>query len=155
MSSGAAWDSAEAGVVTFPSGARIRGRRVRDFRDMTTLPDLAVILSGTRPRHRIGTDTRWIRWPDFWLPVRPADARAVLDEARAAASTSRVDVACRGGVGRTGTALACIAVLDGVPASAAVQLVRRQYDARAIETPWQRRYVAQLARETPRRGHGA
>ena len=38
-------------------------------------------------------------------------------------------------------ALACLAVIDGVPADRAVEFVRRHYDARAVETPWQRRYV--------------
>jgi len=33
------------------------------------------------------------------------------------AETERVEVACTGGRGRTGTALACMAVLDGVPAT--------------------------------------
>lgn len=32
-----------------------------------------------------------------------------------------------GGVGRTGTTLACIAVLDGVPAGEAAGYVRRHY----------------------------
>ncbi|MGQ4447278.1 protein phosphatase, partial [Streptomyces griseus] len=54
---------------------------------------------------------------------------------------SRVEVACGGGMGRTGTALACLAVLDGVPADEAVAFVRAGYHPRAVETPWQRRYV--------------
>jgi len=53
-----------------------------------------------------------------------------------------VELACVGGRGRTGTALACLAVLDGVPAAEAVANVREHYDLRAVETPWQRRYVA-------------
>ena len=57
-----------------------------------------------------------------------------------------VEVACHGGRGRTGTALACIAVLDGVPPAQAVAFVRTHYDRRAIETPWQRRYVSRFAR---------
>ena len=57
------------------------------------------------------------------------------------ALTERVEVACGGGRGRTGTALACPAVLDGVPARHAVAWVRRSYDPRAVETPWQRRWV--------------
>jgi hypothetical protein len=44
-----------------------------------------------------------------------------------------------------GTALACLAVLDGVPAHEAVGYVRALYDARAVETPWQRRYVRRFA----------
>jgi protein-tyrosine phosphatase len=49
-----------------------------------------------------------------------------------------------GGLGRTGTALACIAVLDGVPAGEAVGYVRRHYSPRAVETPQQRRFVARF-----------
>jgi protein-tyrosine phosphatase len=52
-----------------------------------------------------------------------------------------VEIACGGGKGRTGTALACLAVLDGVPPSEAVAYVRAGYHRWAVETPWQRRYV--------------
>jgi len=34
-----------------------------------------------------------------------------------------------------------LAVLDGLPGPDAVAYVREHYDRRAIETPWQRRYV--------------
>ena len=51
----------------------------------------------------------------------------------------------RGGLhrraGPTGTALACLAILDGVAPGEAVAYVRKHYDQRAVETPWQRRYV--------------
>ena len=68
-------------------------------------------------------------------PRRPGGAaRAVLAEALERAATERVELACGGGRGRTGTALACLAVLDGVPAEEAVAWVRRHYDRRAVET---------------------
>lgn len=35
-------------------------------------------------------------------------------------------------------------MIDGVPASEAVTFVRKHYDPRAVETPWQRRYVARF-----------
>ena len=50
-----------------------------------------------------------------------------------------------GGRGRTGTALACIAVLDGVPADQAVDYVRRHYHPDAVETDEQRQFVAAFA----------
>jgi protein-tyrosine phosphatase len=87
-------------------------------------------------------ESRWLRWPDFRLPRDPQRVRAVLREAWDAAAGGRVEVACGGGRGRTGTALACLAVIDGVPPGAAVDYVRQHYDPRAVETPWQRRYVA-------------
>ena len=52
-----------------------------------------------------------------------------------------MEVACGGGIGRTGTALACLAVLDGVAPREAVAYVCAGYDRRAVQTPWQRRYV--------------
>ena len=87
-------------------------------------------------------DARWVRWPDLRLPADRADAQDALREAWCRAAAERVEVVCDGGRGRTGTALSCIAVLDGVPARQAVAFVREHYDPRAVETPWQRWYVA-------------
>jgi protein-tyrosine phosphatase len=47
-----------------------------------------------------------------------------------------------GGSGRTGTALACLAVLDGTPATDAVAYVRKYYSPDAVETPEQASFVA-------------
>lgn len=82
-----------------------------------------------------------MRWPDFLLPADEPDAANALREAWRRSETERVEIACRGGRGRTGTALACIAVMDGVPPEQAVSFVREHYHGRAVETPWQRRYV--------------
>ena len=75
----------------------------------------------------------------------PADARAALLDAWTRADSSRVEAACAGGRGRTGTALACLAVLSGVAAGDAVDWVRSAYHPKAVETPWQRRYVARFS----------
>ena len=122
--------------VTLPSGARVRGRRLGA---PATPVDLAVVLgAGPLPPW----PARRVRWPDFGLPRDRADARAAFAEAhRLATSGVRVEVVCGGGRGRTGTALACIAQLAGVAPADAVCWVRERYDARAVETPWQRRYV--------------
>jgi len=77
---------------------------------------------------------RRIAWPDFWIPTDRADA---------------VEVACHGGRGRTGTALAALAVLDGMPANRAVRWVRRNYDPKAVETPWQAWWVRTVPRPRP------
>lgn len=104
------------------------------------------LLSG-RPRE-VPWDVRWVRWPDFRLPVDREDALDALCEAWGRAEAERVEVACGGGRGRTGTALACIAVLDGVAWDQAVALVRQRYHARAAETPWQRGYVGRFLRHS-------
>lgn len=90
-------------------------------------------------------EARWVRWPDFRLPAERRDAHEALHEAWRRATNERVEITCGAGRGRTGTALACIAVLDGVPRDEAVAYVRKHYDARAVETPWQRRYVAHFS----------
>ncbi len=87
---------------------------------------------------------RWVRWPDFRTPASTNDAISALQEAYERSATERVEVACGGGVGRTGTALAAIAVLAGVPRAEAVAWARRVYDERAVETPWQRRWVLKV-----------
>jgi protein-tyrosine phosphatase len=89
-------------------------------------------------------ESRWVRWPDFGLPADRHATAAALREALRRAGTERVEIACAGGTGRTGTALACLAVLDGLPGREAVAYVRSHYAPRAIETPWQRRYVTRF-----------
>jgi hypothetical protein len=138
------WDPAGPGVLRLPSGRLVRGRGLRRPLPPGPEPEFAVYLLGAAPP-AAGWESRWVRWPDFWLPRDRAYAERVFREAWRRAATQRVEIACGGGRGRTGTALACLAVIDGVPAAEAVSFVRRHYDPRAVETPWQRRYVARLA----------
>lgn len=107
------------------------------------MPTYGVYLLARRPPD-MPWDHDWIRWPDFRLPSDRDYARAVLQQAWRRSEHERVEIACGGGIGRTGTALACLAVSDGVPAAEAVAYVRAHYHPRAAETPWQRRYVARL-----------
>ncbi|MEU3964115.1 protein-tyrosine phosphatase family protein [Streptomyces buecherae] len=137
----ATWEPAAAGVLRLPSGRLVRGRGLRHPLPAGPRPDFALYLRGRRPPP-VAWEARWVRWPDFWLPTDRAAFGQALRQAWARAEAERVEVACGGGVGRTGTALACLAVLDGVPAGEAVAYVRRHYAPRAVETPWQRRLVA-------------
>lgn len=135
-----AWTEGETGVLKLPSGRLIRGRGLRDPMPSGHPPVFGVYLLGSRPPE-FGWETRWIPWPDFRLPKDPAYGKSVLIEAWRRSEGDRVEIACMGGRGRTGTALACIAVFDGVPAEQAVAFVRAGYHPRAVETPWQRRFV--------------
>ena len=137
-----AWDPAAPGVLRLPSGRLVRGRGVRRL-PPGPVPDLGLYLLGRRPPP-VPWEARWLRWPDFRLPADRAAAVAALREAWTRASDERVEIACGSGYGRTGTALACLAVLDGVPCEEAVAYVRAHYAARAVETPWQRRFVARF-----------
>ena len=63
---------------------------------------------------------RCVRWPDFRTPTSTNDAISTLQDAYERSATERVQIACGGGVGRTGTALAGTAVQAGVPRAEAV-----------------------------------
>jgi hypothetical protein len=135
------WDPAAPGVLRLPSGRLVRGRSLRRPVPDSLRPAFGAYLLG-RPPPEVPWEWRWLRWPDFRLPADPDQARHTLAEAWHRAAAERVELACAGGRGRTGTALACLAILDGVPAAQAVSYVREHYDRRAVETPGQRRFVA-------------
>jgi hypothetical protein len=96
-------------------------------------------------------DERWaptwshahVDWPDFGIPADVdalrRDLGALLERARRGEA---VELGCLGGHGRTGTALACLAVLTGTPADGAVAWVREHYCSHAVETPQQESFVA-------------
>ncbi|HEY2552301.1 MAG TPA: protein-tyrosine phosphatase family protein [Streptosporangiaceae bacterium] len=137
------WDESTPGVLRLPSGRLVRGRALgRPVPDGLS-PHFGVYLLGEQPP-ATPWESAWIRWPDFGLPADQQAAIPALTEAWRRAELERVEVACTGGRGRTGTALACLAILDGVPATDAVAFVREHYDRRAVETPGQRRYVARF-----------
>lgn len=129
----------ERGVVRLPGGALVRGRRLADA---ASPADFALVLAdGPVP----AWPHRRVRWRDFWVPSDTVDAIDALREVRRrAAGGERVEIACRGGVGRTGTALAALAVLDGLTPGDAVHWVRQNYHPRAVETPWQRWWLRRV-----------
>ncbi len=135
------WEAGAPGVVRLPSGRLVRGRALRRPVPEGPEPQWALHLLGSAPP-AVPWPSRWVRWPDFRLPADPVDARDAVEELWRRSGDERVEVACGGGRGRTGTALACLAVLDGVAPNEAVRWVRDHYARRAVETPWQRRYVA-------------
>jgi protein-tyrosine phosphatase len=137
-----------AGVLRLPSGRLVRGRGLRRPLPAGPRPDFALYLLGRQPPP-VPWEARWVRWPDFGLPSDPAAAASALREAWERAGTGRVEIACAGGLGRTGTALACLAVLDGLPGDEAVAYIRRHYAPRAVETPWQGRFVIRFPQPPP------
>ena len=116
----------------------------------------------TEPDFGLYLDSRWeptwpasnVDWEDFGLPRDPEAAAGQIEDAFARAKAgSCVEIGCEGGLGRTGTALACMAVLAGVPADGAVAWVRANYDARAVETDEQREWVLWFARRRDSRAN--
>lgn len=141
----AAWPDGP-GVLVLPSGLRIRGRGLDAPAPSGPDPDLALHLLDAPADPAPPWPAIWVDWPDFGLPRDPAAALAALARARERAAAERVELACAGGCGRTGTALAALAVLDGVPAAEAVALVRAGYRPDAVETAAQEAFVRGLAR---------
>ena len=139
------WEPETAGVLRLPSGRMIRGRGLRRPMPDGPRPDFGVYLLGSPPPE-VAWESRWLRWPDFGLPSDRAKAAQVFRELWERAESERVEVACAAGRGRTGTALACLAVLDGVPGREAVAYVREHYSRHAVETPWQKWYVRRFGR---------
>ena len=129
----------DRGLITLPSGPRVRGRRLAD---PASPADFALVLA---KEPAPAWPHRYVRWPDFWVPADPDDALSALHEALGRARRGhRVEVACRGGIGRTGTALAALAILDGLTPPEALAWVRGGYHRRAVETPWQRRWLREV-----------
>lgn len=136
------WDPGP-GILELPDGTRIRGRGLRKGEPVVPA-DWSLFVLGRAPDTT--APSRWVRWLDFAVPLDWQDARTALLEARERATTERVEVVCNGGKGRTGTALACLAVLAGLEVNEAVTYVRTHYDRHAVEVPWQRLYIRWFSR---------
>ncbi|HXK18031.1 MAG TPA: protein-tyrosine phosphatase family protein [Polyangiaceae bacterium] len=102
-------------------------------------------------------DERWeptwpaeiIAWPDFGLPAFPEQAASQIQRTFARARDGEtVEIGCLGGLGRTGTVLACLAVLAGVDPQEAVAWVRRNYKSNAVENDEQEMWVDWFAELT-------
>ncbi|MGW2309132.1 phosphatase domain-containing protein [Actinomadura luteofluorescens] len=137
------------GAIRLPDGTLVRGRGLRNPAPEGPAPDFGLYLGTGRLRRRhepaLGWPSAWIDWPDFLLPRdRDEAVRQIRDLHERARSGAAAEVACGGGVGRTGTVIACLAVLSGVAPSEAVAWAREHHHPRAVETPWQRRWVTRF-----------
>jgi hypothetical protein len=129
--------------ITFPDGTCVRASGIasRDandgWRDFGLYCDAA---------WKPDWDAVTIDWPDFGIPAAPNTAASQIVAAfQQAQSGKHVEVGCLGGLGRTGTVLACMAVLAGVPGESAVGWVREHYRCEAVETAAQANWVGWFA----------
>lgn len=143
MNAIATWETGD-GVVAFPDGRRVRGRGLLAPLPNGLDPQFGFYLLGRAPRIDRWPH-RWVLWQDFSLPTSTADAVAAIHEAYERAAIERVEIACDGGMGRTGTALAVLATISGIPANDAVDWVRKHYHPQAVETPHQRRWISNVS----------
>jgi len=147
----APWPEDLPGVLVLPSGRRVRGRSLRHGVPPGPKPGLGLYLLGHRPPST-SWPSQWVRWPNFGLPLRPLRTVDAVAQALSVTGSQRVEVACAGGRGRTGTVLAAMAVLDGLDPHDAVTWVRQRYRPRAVETPWQRWYLRRFVAARAVRG---
>lgn len=133
-------------------------------RDRVELPDGTAVIAVSfdradpylrerPPDHGWYLDPAWqppwphdhLDWPDFGVPTDPEAMITALHTALGRARTGeRVELGCLGGHGRTGTALAALAVLTGRRPDEAVSWVRTAYCDRAVETTEQEDFIARL-----------
>jgi protein-tyrosine phosphatase len=78
-------------------------------------------------------------------PLGEVAAQQIVGAFSRARSGELVEVGCLGGSGRTGTVLACMAVLAGVPPVEAVAWVRATFRPEAVETTDQEAWVQWFA----------
>lgn len=134
------------GALQLPDGAWVRGRGLRLPKPAGPPPDYGLYLGLGSFRERFDPDLTWqhdwLPWPDFMVPLNRDEAVARIRALHEMASEGRrVEVACGAGRGRTGTVIACLAILAGVPHREAVAWTRAHHHPHAVETPWQRLWV--------------
>lgn len=84
--------------------------------------------------------------PDGSPPASVEEMDRILEAIDADRRTTSVAVACMGGVGRTGTVVACALVANGLDPEAAIAEVRRVRHPEAVETAAQEAFVRAFAR---------
>jgi hypothetical protein len=133
------------GAIQLPDGSWVRGRGLRNPTPAGPEPEYGLYLGSTKMqrKHSIAWPHDWIEWPDFLLPKDSARAIELIRQLHAKAQAGEaVEVACGGGIGRTGTVVAVLAVLTGKTPAEALAWTRANYHHRAVETPWQRKWIA-------------
>ncbi|MCK4570413.1 hypothetical protein KAT84_00550 [Candidatus Bipolaricaulota bacterium] len=125
--------------VRFPDGTCITASSLKVRQEDNPDRDFGLYMD---PAWAPTWDAEMIDWPDFGLPAdKETAAGQIIAVFERAKNGERGEIGCIGGLGRTGTVLACMAILAGVPADGAVEWVRTHYDPGAIETCEQAEWV--------------
>jgi Protein-tyrosine phosphatase len=129
-------------TLTLPDGTRVvaASLAIDNPYQRAAAPDFGLYLD---PRWQPSWPHSHLTWPDMGVPADGDAAAAALRDLLARARAGQnVELGCIGGHGRTGTALACLAVLTGLDPSEAVRWVRASYCPQAIENVPQEVFVA-------------
>jgi protein-tyrosine phosphatase len=134
-------------VVRLPDGGVVQGRGTTGViaLDGHGTPDWGLYLDEEWRERPHSWPSRHVEWEDFGLPSDEVDAfKASVEAHRRAKAGELVEVGCAGGTGRTGTALAMIAIVSGVAQPDAVAWVRSNYHRWAVEVPEQEAMLARF-----------
>src|SRR5215207_3463162 len=133
----------EADEIVFPDGTRVYASGWFQRSNADAYPDFGVYCD---PMWTPSWPAVLLDWPDFGVPRSMAEADSQIKDAwRRAQAGERIEVACVGGHGRTGTVLAYMAVLAGVPVADAVPWLRSVYCTRAVQEPSQQYWIERFA----------
>lgn len=125
--------------VEFADGTVIYASSAHDRPENGTAPDFGLYLDSC---WRPACFANVIDWADYGLPKRyDLGAYGIIDAFNKARNGLWVEVGCIGGHGRTGTALACMAILGGMTSAEAVEHVRSTYCSHTIESSSQMWYI--------------
>ncbi len=130
-------------AVALPEGTQVVAVSFdpRDAYARDRPPDFGLYLDA---RWQPPWDHQLLAWPDFGLPDGNELVTALGSLLERARAGQRVEIGCIGGHGRTGTALATLAVLTGCPSIGAVAWARANYCPQAVETAEQEAFVARI-----------
>jgi protein-tyrosine phosphatase len=118
-------------------GAVVRLILLVTDRELERWGDAGIVERGSA----IGVPVQRHPMPDGSPPRDRAAVEAILASIAAAREAGDVAVACMGGVGRTGTVVACALVAAGWDPDAAIARVRQVRHPAAVETTAQREFV--------------
>lgn len=110
----------------------------------TECPDFGVYLTGKPPADP-GWEFRWVNWPDFRVPSSTSKAVAALRETHQRAASERVEICLRRWHGSDRNCFGITCRSKWTAGREDVSWVREHYRCRAVETPWQRRWIINTA----------
>ena len=130
--------------MLLPDGTRVRASSIVDRVEDDPTRDFGLYLDA---RWKPTWSSETVDWRDFGLPSDSEQAASQIRKAFVRAKNGEaVEVGCLGGLGRTGTVLACMSTLTGLDAPSSIAWIRANYRPEAIETADQEEWVAWFAR---------
>ena len=130
--------------MRFPDGTVVRASGLPSREENATWREYGLYLD---PEWQPTWPATLIEWPDYGIPTNPSSAvRQIQSVFLKARSGTHVEIGCLGGTGRTGTVVACMAILAGVPPETAVDWARSVLSPYAIETEEQEQWVRWFGR---------